>query len=68
MEIFSELFKTSEILTGIKSLWNLDIIEKYKKTRKDRNLEEIKLKNGKDLITSFKNEFKDFQEMYNLII
>ena len=67
MGIFSELFKTSGILTGIKSLWNLDIIEKYEKIRKDRNLEEIRLKNGKDLIISLKDEFKDFQEMYNLM-
>ncbi|PGH20036.1 hypothetical protein RN96_12395 [Fusobacterium polymorphum] len=55
------------MLTGIKILFDLDIIEKYKKTRKDRNLEEIKLKNGKDLIISLKDEFKDFQEMYNLM-
>lgn len=34
MGIFSELFKISGILTGIKSLWNLDIIEKYEKLGK----------------------------------
>ena len=67
MGIFSELFKISGILTGIKSLWNLDIIEKYKKIRKDRNLEEIKLKNGEDLRLSLKDEFKDFKEIYNLM-
>ena len=67
MGIFSELFKISGILTGIKSLWNLDIIEKYEKIRKDRNLEEIKLKNGEDLRLSLKDEFKDFQEIYNLM-
>ena len=65
MGIFSELFKTSGILTGIKSLWNLDIIEKYEKIRKDRNLEEIRLKNGKDLIISFKDKFRDFSKIYN---
>ena len=67
MGIFSELFKISGILTGIKSLWNLDIIEKYEKIRKDRNLEEIRLKNGKDLIISFKDKFRDFSKIYNLM-
>ena len=57
----------SGVLTNIKSILDLDTIEKYKKIRKDRNLDEIKLKNGKDLIISLKDEFKDFQEIYNLM-
>ena len=55
------------ILTNIKSIFDLDIIEKYKKIRKDRKLEEIKLKNGEDLRLSLRDEFKDFKEIYNLM-
>ena len=57
----------SGVLTNIKSILDLDAIEKYKKIRKDRNLEEIKLKNGEDLRLSLRDEFKDFKEIYNLM-
>ena len=74
MGIFSNIGSISNIsgmlsgvLTNIKSILDLDTIEKYKKIRKDRNLEEIKLKNGEDLIISLKDEFKDFKEIYNLM-
>ena len=74
MGIFSNIGSISNIsgmlsgvLTNIKSILDLDTIEKYKKIRKDRNLEEIKLKNGEDLRLSLKDEFKDFQEIYNLM-
>ena len=68
MGIFNSITEMlSGVLTNIKSILDLDTIEKYKQIRKDRNLEEIKLKNGEDLITSLKDEFKDFKEIYNLM-
>ena len=74
MGIFSNIGSISNIsgmlsgvLTNIKSILDLDTIEKYKKIRKDRNLEEIRLKNGKDLIISFKDKFRDFSKIYNLM-
>ena len=68
MGIFGDLSKTlSGILASFNGFLNFDILEKYKRIIKDRNLEEIKLKNGKDLIISLKDEFKDFKEMYNLM-
>ena len=57
----------SRVLTNIKSILDLDTIEKYKQIRKDRDLEEIKLKNGEDLRLSLRDEFKDFKEIYNLM-
>ena len=74
MGIFSNIGSISNIsgmlsgvLTNIKSILDLDTIEKYKKIKKDRNLEEIRLKNGKDLIISFKDKFRDFSKIYNLM-
>ena len=68
MGIFGDLSKTlSGILASFNGFLNFDILEKYKRIIKDRNLEEIKLKNGEDLITSLKDEFKDFKEIYNLM-
>ena len=68
MRIFGDLSKTlSGILASFNGFLNFDILEKYKRIIKDRNLEEIKLKNGEDLITSLKDEFKDFKEIYNLM-
>ena len=68
MGIFGDLSKTlSGILASFNGFLNFDILEKYKRIIKDRNLEGIKLKTGEDLITSLKDEFKDFKEMYNLM-
>jgi len=68
MGIFNSITEMlSGVLTNIKSILDLDTIEKYKKIRKDRNLDEIKLKNGKDLIISFKDKFRDFSKIYNLM-
>jgi len=68
MGIFGDLSKTlSGILASFNGFLNFDILEKYKRIIKDRNLEGIKLKTGEDLIISLKDEFKDFKEMYNLM-
>ena len=68
MGIFGDLSKTlSGILASFNGFLNFDILEKYKRIIKDRNLEEIKLKNGENLIVSLKDEFKDFKEIYNLM-
>ena len=53
-----------EIKNITKNTFELNMIEEYKK---NRNLKDINLKNGKNLIENLKEKFKDFQEIYNLI-